>query len=390
MKSSAPKKGGKSTKVKEVEPGPVDEEIAKLNTQVDFLESAIKVTTAKADQQLLIELEVRNQLAVEQEALKKYVLRNSATTYPRLQLNTRAIASDKTRLYKALQSDKIHQIDTMESAISDQKTEMEMCEHSIAESKKQNSESLQKTDNVLSDLQHKFDNLTSEFEHMITHLNNLLEENIKIAFRKPHLNYPHFFALSFSDTSAMSSGGNFTDFGELVLIIGDFHVPSKSSDIPSVFKELLNTDKIRTVLCTGNVCCNDIVDRLKSIAPNVHIVRGDMDTEPFPSSATLTVGHFKVGLIHGHQIVPWGDHDSLEGSLRKMDVDLLISGQTGKNEIFQSSTGKYFINPGSVTGADGNVPSFMLMAVQGPTAAIYVYELVDGKANVVMSDIRRG
>lgn len=189
-----------------------------------------------------------------------------------------------------------------------------------------------------------------------------------------------------------SSGGNFTEFGELVLIIGDFYVPFKKHDIPAVFKELLNTDKIKTVLCTGNACCDEIVDRLKSIAPNVHIVKGDMDatlTDEVPESSVVKIGFFKIGLVHGHQITPSGDHDSLEAQLRKMDVDILVSGHTLRNEIFQSSTGKYFINPGSVTGASDTVPSFMLMAVQGPSAAIYVYELVDGKANVAMSEIRK-
>jgi vacuolar protein sorting-associated protein 29 len=189
-----------------------------------------------------------------------------------------------------------------------------------------------------------------------------------------------------------SSGGNFTEFGELVLIIGDFHVPFKKADIPSVFKELLNTDKIKTVLCTGNVCSDEIVERLRGIANNVHIVKGDMDislSTDLPESSIVQVGHFKVGLIHGHQIVPWANHESLEDRMRKMDVDILVSGHTHVNEIFQSCTGKYLINPGSVSGAQPDVlvttpgpsdnpppsptpivPSFMLMAVQGPSAAI--------------------
>jgi len=198
-----------------------------------------------------------------------------------------------------------------------------------------------------------------------------------------------------------SSGGNFTEFGELVLIIGDFHVPFKKPDIPATFKELLNTDKIKTVLCTGNVCSEEITERLKGIANNVHIVKGDLDTtgeSPLPESSIVNIGHFKVGLIHGHQIVPWGNHEALENQMRKMDVDILVSGHTHVNEIFQSCTGKYLINPGSVSGAPSDlvaasgapiVPSFMLMAVQGPSAAIYVYELVDGKANVAMSEIRK-
>ena len=198
----------------------------------------------------------------------------------------------------------------------------------------------------------------------------------------------------------MSSGGSFTDFGELVLIIGDFHVPFKKPDIPPVFKELLNTDKIKTVLCTGNICSEEILERLKQIVPNVHVVRGDLDStitsQDLPDHIVLNIGQFRVGLIHGHQILPWGDHDSIAAVQRRLNVDILVSGHTHKNEIFQSC-GKFFVNPGSVTGACNDamspgvesVPSFMLMAVQGPSAVVYVYELIDGKASVAMSEFRK-
>jgi len=47
--------------------------------------------------------------------------------------------------------------------------------------------------------------------------------------------------------------------------------------------------------------------------------------------------------------------------------------------------GKYFINPGSVTGAyspqTGNIkPSFILIAVQGSDVVAFIYELIDGEA----------
>lgn len=71
--------------------------------------------------------------------------------------------------------------------------------------------------------------------------------------------------------------GNFTDFGDLVLIIGDFHVPQRAVDLPPCFRELLHTDKIRHVLCTGNAGSGQVLDFLKGIAGSVHIVKGDMD-----------------------------------------------------------------------------------------------------------------
>ena len=31
------------------------------------------------------------------------------------------------------------------------------------------------------------------------------------------------------------------------------------------------------VLCTGNLCSKEVYERLKTIAKNVHVVRGDLD-----------------------------------------------------------------------------------------------------------------
>jgi vacuolar protein sorting-associated protein 29 len=62
------------------------------------------------------------------------------------------------------------------------------------------------------------------------------------------------------------------------------------------------------------------------------------------------IGNLKVGLIHGHQVIPWGDPDSLGVVARQMDVDVLISGNTHKFEAYEYE-GAFFINPGSITGA---------------------------------------
>ena len=198
----------------------------------------------------------------------------------------------------------------------------------------------------------------------------------------------------------MSSASSFTDFGELVLVIGDFHIPYQKSDIPSVFKELLNTDKIRTILCTGNVCSDSVAEFLAQITPNLHMVKGEMDSNlksrDLPESIVVNIGQFKIGLVSGNQIVPPGDRDAIGAYQRKLGVDILISGSTSKNEIYQSC-GRFFINPGSVTGAhttkraqtESPTPSFMLMAVQGPSVVVYVYELFDGKANVSLSEFSK-
>ena len=89
-----------------------------------------------------------------------------------------------------------------------------------------------------------------------------------------------------------------------------------------------------------------------SLAPNVHIVRGDFDNfdMQFPDSKVVQIGQFKIGLIHGHQIVPWGDAHSLAMIQRQLDVDILITGHTHKNEVNEYE-GRWFLNPGSISGA---------------------------------------
>jgi len=106
------------------------------------------------------------------------------------------------------------------------------------------------------------------------------------------------------------------------------------------------------VLCTGNLVTKEQYDQLKALAPNVHVVRGAFDEEAlsFPDTKVIQIGQFKIGLTHGHQIVPWGDAHSLAVKRRELDVDILITGHTHRNEVNEYE-GKWFINPGSITGA---------------------------------------
>ena len=96
-------------------------------------------------------------------------------------------------------------------------------------------------------------------------------------------------------------------------------------------------------------------DYLKTICNDLHVTRGEFDEQPYPdtkarrplpgrrgrfaralSTSTrltpaahpaplftqvLTIGEFRFGLCHGHQVVPWGDLDSLALLSRQLDVD---------------------------------------------------------------------
>lgn len=79
----------------------------------------------------------------------------------------------------------------------------------------------------------------------------------------------------------------------LVLVIGDLHIPHRIHDLPLKFKKLLVPGKIQQILCTGNVCDKETFDYLRTISPDVHVVKGDYDEV----LAVSPVGNTYGGLI---------------------------------------------------------------------------------------------
>ncbi|MCJ1412294.1 Vacuolar protein sorting-associated protein 29 [Ptychographa xylographoides] len=186
----------------------------------------------------------------------------------------------------------------------------------------------------------------------------------------------------------------------LVLVLGDLFIPDRAPDIPAKFKKLLVPGKIGQILCLGNLTDNTTYDFLRGIAPDLQIVKGDFDVEApnLPPSKVVTHGSLRIGFTHGHTIIPPGDQDALLISARHMDVDVLLWGGTHRFEAYEVE-GKFFVNPGSATGAMGTgwwgegedpVPSFCLMDVQGDVMQLYVYLLktdANGVENVNVEKI---
>ena len=172
----------------------------------------------------------------------------------------------------------------------------------------------------------------------------------------------------------------------LVLCIGDMHIPHRVADLPPKFRSLLVPGKIQHVLCTGDVCVKETHDYLRSLCADVHAVRGNYDdagpdgfARQWPDSKVVTIGDFKFGLVHGHQVVPHGDVNALAAAQRAMNVDVLVAGQA-KRWGAHKVEDRLIVNPGSATGAFRSedpeaYPSFVLVDVDGPRATCYVYEL---------------
>jgi len=171
----------------------------------------------------------------------------------------------------------------------------------------------------------------------------------------------------------------------LVLVIGDLHIPDRAIDIPAKFKKLLTPGKIGQTLCLGNLTDKPTYEYLRSISPDLKIVKGRFDAEAtsLPLSQVVTHGQLRIGFLEGFTVVSPGEMDLLLAEANKLDVDVLCWGGTHRFDAYEYEN-KFFVNPGSATGAftsgwvgEGEeiVPSFCLMDVQGISLTLYVYQL---------------
>ncbi|KAK3344024.1 MJ0936 family phosphodiesterase [Lasiosphaeria hispida] len=185
----------------------------------------------------------------------------------------------------------------------------------------------------------------------------------------------------------------------LILVIGDLHIPDRALDIPAKFKKLLAPGKIAQTLCLGNLTDKATYEYLRTMAPDLKIVKGRMDVEAtsLPLTQVVTHGSVRIGFLEGFTLVS-NEPDLLLAEANRLDVDVLCWGGTHRFECFEYMD-KFFVNPGSATGAftanwagedDEVVPSFCLMDVQGISLTLYVYQLrkdANGVENVAVEKV---
>ena len=176
-----------------------------------------------------------------------------------------------------------------------------------------------------------------------------------------------------------------------ILCIGDAHVPIRAKDLPpQVYKklnELTQTSLFDYTFFTGDVVnFPKLINFLKlKTKKNLFRVIGNMDyyyaDRDSPKYQELVIsfednGKLTLGLTHGSQIRPRGDHSQLENLAIKKEYNILISGHTHKEEIFLTKKGILLINPGSVTGAwsfvASGIPSFIELYINEKTKDINI------------------
>lgn len=173
-----------------------------------------------------------------------------------------------------------------------------------------------------------------------------------------------------------------------VLVIGDFHIPGRASDIPkAILKEILR-EKLDLILCTGDFTHKWVLERLKGISRLV-AVEGNMDYPDLslPRAITVKIENFHVGLVHGNGVYPRGDEKKLAEVANKMGVDILVSGHTHASslrEVTVSGKRILLLDPGSATGCWGGgpaslVPSFAILEVKGNDVLVKLYTVINNK-----------
>jgi len=129
-------------------------------------------------------------------------------------------------------------------------------------------------------------------------------------------------------------------------VLSDTHVPAIQNALPAKIFELFQG--VDLILHAGDIVELSVLDELRVIAP-VEAVAGNMDNtevhQALPEKKILSLGKFKVGLIHGKYKI-----DTQREMIRKefSDVDLIVYGHSHA-PFWGKVDGVYFLNPGSPT-----------------------------------------
>jgi len=96
---------------------------------------------------------------------------------------------------------------------------------------------------------------------------------------------------------------------------------------------------------------------------------------------------------HAPLLSVWTADHAHRFALKSTTARARVAGHTHKNAVHEVD-GKWFINPGSITGAYSSVqpdvvPSFVLLAIQGAKVVTYVYELHGDNVEVSKSEFHK-
>ena len=176
-----------------------------------------------------------------------------------------------------------------------------------------------------------------------------------------------------------------------ILCIGDSHIPFRIKDLPmqiyNKINNLTSTELFDYTFFTGDLInFPELLDFLNQrtkrslfkVIGNMDYYYGNRDSPTYQKLDVSFEDNDKItlGLTHGAQIRPRGDHDQLEILAQENGYTILVSGHTHKEEIFLTNKGILLINPGSVTGAwsfvASGIPSFIELSIDEKTKKVVI------------------
>ena len=166
------------------------------------------------------------------------------------------------------------------------------------------------------------------------------------------------------------------------LVIGDFHIPTRASGLDPRIRAKIS-EGYDVVLCTGDLVSPEVLDMLRDLAPEVKVVRGNMDYLPLPKYEELVLEGLRIVLTHGDEVHPRGDIEQLTDIALRKNADILIHGHTHVLSVDLVERGGrrvLLVNPGSATGVWSGgggslIPSFAELYIEGRRAQVHAYEL---------------
>lgn len=132
-------------------------------------------------------------------------------------------------------------------------------------------------------------------------------------------------------------------------VISDTHIPAQAKEIPQkILDDFKGAD---IILHAGDLVSLQVLDKLRTVCPNVKAVYGNMDPlevrKKLPEKEIIGVGRYKIGLTHGYGAPK--DLVSALGEYFKDDkVDIIVFGHAHSAHNEKKGDILYF-NPGSAT-----------------------------------------
>jgi len=148
-----------------------------------------------------------------------------------------------------------------------------------------------------------------------------------------------------------------------VCVVSDTH-HTGDRPLPSFVLESIEREKPDVIAHCGDIVDPELLEELERIAPVV-AVKGNADYLNLPESTVIDVDGVRVGLVHGHNVIPLNSQTLAYRAL-EMEVDVLLFGHTHR---FYSETVSFhgrrilLLNPGSPTKPNFDSPSFAILRI---------------------------